>query len=178
MGRKPKYYVMTNGKVAKELLFTFVPEETIPNKEVNRFLQLCDYTLLDLGNLEEITYTDIDAVAQYNQLRLFKDMICKFMSDPDMEMTHSTMIIQLEKLCKQMGDHVENLKTRRKDRIVGKTDSNQKSFSDLAHELDSEPDRINKLKKKSKKELESFIEENPDSDPLEFMDNMSSSEDY
>jgi len=170
VGRPRKEYEMTNGSVNPEELYVFTPENTIPDGETNRFLQLCDMMILEM-HAEELTPSDVDAVAQYNQLRMFRDKICADMAEQNI--TDISFITQLEKLHKQQEKHLENLKLRRKDRHLGKTDSQSKSLTELARELDdSSNDRMHNLKKKHTSELSKFEDEFPDSDPSVFIENM------
>jgi len=169
-GRPPKEYVMTNGNVSAEDLFVFTPRETIPDRQVNRFLQLCDMMISEM-HAEELTPSDIDAVAQCNKLRMFGDKICKDMAEQ--EITDISFITQLEKLHKQQEKHLENLKLRRKDRHIGKIGSTGKSLTELARELDDiSNDRMEEMQKKSESEVEKFEENFADSDPSVFIENM------
>ena len=193
-GRPPKQYVLTNGLVSADDLFLFTPQNTIPGVELNRFLELCDRMIKEM-QVEELTSSDIDAVAQYNKLRMFDDMICESMSghgkdkknskdkdckDGDDEeetqkFTDLGFITQLEKLSKQRDKHLENLKFRRKDRFSGKMASGGKSLSELARDLDAESGqggRIDQLKEKHQTEIDIFEENFEDADPSVFIDRM------
>jgi hypothetical protein len=183
-GRPPKDYLMTNGHITSDVLFLFTPKDTIPGHQINRFLQLCDEHIKEL-TIEELTVSDIDEVAQYNRTRMLKDFILKNMTNPVVQkgpegedeevepFTDLGFITQLEKLHKQMDKHIENLKVRRKDRILGKTSGSYKGLGELARELDEDPQRLDHLVKKSKKEITQFSQEYVDSDPLSFIENMS-----
>ena len=183
-GRPLKEHLMTNGHITADMLFLFTPKDTIPGHQINRFLQLCDEHIKEL-TIEELTVSDIDEVAQYNRTRMLKDFILKNMTNPmtrkgpdgeEQEVEPFTdlgFITQLEKLHKQMDKHIENLKVRRKDRILGKTSGSYKGLTELARELDEEPERLNKLVKKSKTEINRFQEEYEDADALKFIESMS-----
>ena len=179
---------MTNSEITAEMLFLYTPRETIPQGQINRFLQLCDEQIKEL-NIEDLTSADIDEVAQFNRTRMFKDFILKTMANPpkvkDQEgneqeveqFSDLSFITQLEKLHKQMDKHIENLKVRRKDRHTGKIGGQKRSIADMARELDEEPDRLDDLSNRNKSELEKYESEFPDSDPLKFINDMSSPED-
>lgn len=184
-GRPPKQYRMTNGYIDADTLFLYTPQESIPGEQVNRFLQLCDNHLKEL-DMEEISASDIDEVAQYNRTRMLKDFIIKTLVNPKLpegadkdaaeQFTDLGFITQIEKLHKQMDKHLENLKARRKDRVTSTSGSKKASLSDMARELDEKPDRLDKLKKENKKKVEEYSQIE-DTDPLVFMSQSSYSAD-
>lgn len=167
---KAKDYKMQNEVADKEDLFLYAPESSLPESDTTRFLKLCDLMLLELDP-EEVTPTDIDEVAQYNRTRMLKDFILKECKRKNsVEDNNIYFIGQLEKLQKQMDQHLGNLKARRSDRIKGSVSSKNRTIADLVKEYDNDKSKFTELQKTNKKEVREFEEEFQDADPLAFIE--------
>lgn len=153
--------VMSNGYINENKLFSFVKKESLPKKELPRFLALCDLLITSLGP-KTLSDSDIEEIALYYRDRIYADMIYEeFANSYDASIEgepggiDTSMLKQIESFNKALEKKKENLgarfidKGKKRDELLkGKT------LVDILAEFQETPENYDKLVRDHKKMLE------------------------
>lgn len=130
-GRKVGYrkpIPLGNGLVTPEKIFLFVERDTIPVRDQQRFLKICDTWINDLG-ADSLKDTDIEEIALYARERIYIDGVYRTFAEA--ETIDPNLITQLDKMNKGLEARKENLGARFKDRGVQRKNKDGMSFLSL-----------------------------------------------
>jgi hypothetical protein len=128
LGRPKGAGTFQNGVIPEKKIFLFVPRETIPEKDIQRFLQLCDAWIQDLGPLS-LKDTDLEEIALYCRERLYIDGLYKTFAEA--ETIDPNLVTQIEKMTKAMEVRKSNLGSRFIDREGKRKEGSKMTFLDL-----------------------------------------------
>ena len=127
-GRPKKKVMLSNGVVSEDTLFNFVPRNTLPKNDVFRFITLCDAMITDLG-ADDLSNVDIEEIALYYRDKIYCDQIYREFATA--ETTDGSLVVQIEKLNKNIEKRKENLGARFIDKGKKRQDSGGESLMDL-----------------------------------------------
>lgn len=127
-GRPKKPVSLSNGIVTADELFTYVPKDTIPVGQVERFISLCDHMIYDLDP-EELSSIDIEEIALYCREKIYCDLIYKNFAEA--QATDTSLVIQIEKINKNLEKRKENLGARFIDKGKKRKEAGTESLIDL-----------------------------------------------
>lgn len=119
---------LRNGKITESQLFLYVPKHTLPEKEINRFLELCDTLIISLGPAE-LSETDIEEIALYYRDRIYADNIYSTFALSNT--TDASLVMQIEKLNKGLEQRKTNLGARFIDKGKKRKEIGEESLIDL-----------------------------------------------
>lgn len=124
--RKPQ--PLSNGQITVERIFDFIDRETIPVKDLPKFLKICDTWINDLG-ADSLKDTDIEEIGLYARERVYIDGIYRGFAEADT--IDPNLITQIEKMNKGLEARKENLGARFKDRGQARKNKDGMSFLSL-----------------------------------------------
>lgn len=165
LGRPIGAGTFQNGVIPEKKIFLFVPRDSIAERDIQRFLQLCDAWIKDLGP-ETLKDTDLEEIALYCRDRLYMDGLYKTFAEA--ETIDPNLVNQIEKMNKSMEARKTNLGSRFIDRGSKRDKGSAMSFIDLFENFSDNSDefvRESELKKASiQKNRESFT------NPIKYME--------
>lgn len=133
-GGKPKGWrkpptKMNNGRFIESDLYKYVPKETLPKEQVERFLNLCDSMIMDLG-VETLSESDLEEISLYYRERVYCDLLYQQFASAG-GTTDTTMILHIEKLNKALEQRKSNLGTRFIDKGKKRKDNNTSTLMEI-----------------------------------------------
>ena len=150
-------FKMKNGKFKPEDIFLYVPRDSIPESDLNRFLQLCDLMIIDLG-APSVSYTDLEEISLIYRDSIFINKQFKLFSEASGALDTS-MVKQVETLNKNLEQRKENLGSRFVDKGKKREANSTKtitdliaSFEDKSKELEQQAEALQKEISENKKE--------------------------
>jgi len=120
---------LKNGKYTKDDIFNYVPKHTIPTSDLDRYINLCDAMIKDLGS-DSVSESDLEEITLYYRDRIYCDKMYESFAQADGVMD-STMVLQLEKLNKGLEQRKTNLGSRFIDRGKKRKESNVGTLMEL-----------------------------------------------
>lgn len=114
--------------VDPEKLFLFIKRETIPKKELIRFLRLCDQFIRSLGP-DTLNDTDLEEIALIYRDRVYMDLAYQVFAKA--EAIDTAMITQIEKINKSLEVRKSNLGSRFIDRDKARKGDGSNTFLEL-----------------------------------------------
>lgn len=131
---------MKNGRFTEQDIYTFVPEESIPQEHRIRFINLCDLMIVALG-ADTMSETDLEEIALYYRERIYCDSLYKTFADAG-GTTDTTLIHHIEKLNKSLEQRKSNLGARFVDKGKKRKDSNTSTLMELLSDFDTNKNKF------------------------------------
>jgi len=163
---RPKEYEMQNGVITSEHIFLYVPKRSLESSDINRFLRLCDLLIMELGP-KDVTETDVKDIAS-----LYRDVLARdYMYEGIKNCSHvpdKSMMLDLEKISKQIDSQQGSLKVRAKDRVEERRNRNDVTMMDILGKFEEDSDLFGVFKLQQDKILKKY-EESDHTDVDEYM---------
>lgn len=164
--RKDYKYRMQNGSIDADRIFLFVPQHTIPKDSVDRFLELCDRLLIELGP-KAVTETDVKDVATLFRDTIVRDAMYTLVSESEGVMDKSTSV-DIEKFSKQIDSIQRSLKVRAADREAERKNNKDLTMIDILDKF-MDDEGLFALFEAQQKTLLNKYYDNPHTDVDEYM---------
>lgn len=164
--KKTHDYVMVNGIIDAKRIFLYVPPATVDPEEIDRFLEMCDRLLIELGP-KSVTEIDIKDVAS-----LFRDTVVRDKMYEGLKacanLPDKSMMVDLSKMSAQLDVIQKSLKVRAADREKERTNSKDLSMIEIIDKYKDDDSLFAMFDIQQKNILDKYYS-NPHTDVDEYM---------